>query len=222
MKRTLFIIVSCIALCLALAGCGGSTSSSPNPANKIGDSTASASASTSVSSDSATAASSSASASTTNTISNGSSKTKEIQEITLGQTISTKEYDFTLNDVSLTYDVMPSNPPSYYHHWPADTGYVYVYANVSIHNTSKKNLACDEVYRAKAFYGDGYTYNGFTVAEEPDGDFTYSNIREVSQLETKGVHCLVSCPEVVDTDAESPLYLVFTMSDKMEYKYTIR
>lgn len=147
---------------------------------------------------------------------------KEIKPIALGETVSTKEYDFTLNDVTLTYDVMPPNTSSYYRHWPADTGYVYIYANVTIYNTSKKNLDCGTVYRAKAFYDKGYTYNGFTIAEEPDGDFTYANIREAAQLEEKGVHCLFNCPEVIDSDDGSQLYLVFTMSDKTEYKYVIR
>ena len=205
MKHTVVLSALCCLLCISLLGCVNGSSASSSPLSTVNKTTSS---------------SSNEAPDSSNSIS--SKAEKKIQDISLGETISTKEYEFTLNNVELSYDVIPDNPPSYYRHYPADSGYGYLYVNATIYNTSKKDLSCDKIYSVKAYYADGYTYNGFPIAEDTDGDFTYANIREVAQLEEKGVHNLTQCPEVVDSDTDSPLYIVITMSDKTEYKYVVR
>ena len=223
MRRILALSALCCLLCFSLLGCSNGSSasnSSSSAANKIASSSSN---STSRNSDASPAETEKKTNSISNSNASSSSKTeKKIQDISLGETVSTKEYEFTLNNVELSYDVIPDNPPSYYRHYPADSGYVYLYVNATIYNTGKKNLSCDKIYSVKAYYADGYTYNGFPIVEDTDGNFTYANIREVAQLEEKGVHNLTQCPEVVDSDTDSPLYIIITMSDKTEYKYVVR
>ena len=159
MKHTVVLSALCCLLCISLLGCVNGSSASSSPLSTVNKTTSS---------------SSNEAPDSSNSIS--SKAEKKIQDISLGETISTKEYEFTLNNVELSYDVIPDNPPSYYRHYPADSGYVYLYVNATIYNTSKKDLSCDKIYSVKAYYADGYTYNGFPIAEDTDGDFTYANI----------------------------------------------
>lgn len=148
-------------------------------------------------------------------------KEEGIPEIKLGQTISTEDYDFTLNKVELKYRVEPDYKPSYYHYYDAPENEIYVYVNASIKNKKKMSVDCDTVYTATVDYNDGYTYDGFQIANDYDGDFTYSNITEIAPLQTLGVHSLISCPEEVES-SDAPLFVTIKIRGGEEYKYTIR
>lgn len=146
---------------------------------------------------------------------------KEVQTITIGQTISTENYEATLNKVELSYDVQPENPPSYYNHYPAESGQVYVHVDMDIKNLQKQDMECDEIYSVVVDYNNGFTYKSFAVAEDTDGDFTYANITSVTPLQTMGVHALVDCPQEVETSS-GLLYITITFMDGSQYKYVIR
>ena len=141
--------------------------------------------------------------------------------ISIGQTVTNNMYEFTLNKVQFSYDVMPDNPPSYYSHYEAKPGQVYIYVNASVKNLQKQGLPCDEVYSVTADYNGGYTYSGFNIITDTDGNFTYASINSIDPLQTLGVHCLIDCPEEVETST-NPLFLTITMKDGSKYKYTIR
>lgn len=148
-------------------------------------------------------------------------KEEGIPEIKLGQTISTEDYDFTLNKVELSYRVEPDYKPSYYHYYDAPENEIYVYVNASIKNKKKMSVDCDTIYTATVDYNDGYTYDGFHIADDYDGDFTYANITDIDPLQTLGVHSLISCPEEVET-SDAPLFVTIKIRGGEEYKYTIR
>ncbi len=143
------------------------------------------------------------------------------QTLSLGQTITTPQYEFTLNKVELSYDVMPDNPPSYYSHYTAGSGQVYIYINATVKNLQKQDVECDEIYSVTADYNNGYTYNGFNITDDSDGDFTYANITSISPLQTLGVHCLIECPAEVET-SNNPLSLSINLKNGTQYKYTVR
>lgn len=146
---------------------------------------------------------------------------ESILAIQIGETVETKNYEFTLKKVELSYDVLPDQKSSYYTHYAADAGKVYIYVDVDIKNTGKQNLQCDDIYSVKADYNDGYTYDGFAIVDDSDMGFTYANISSVTPLETLGVPTLIDCPEEVET-TDNPLYIIITMKDGSRYKYTIR
>ncbi len=144
-----------------------------------------------------------------------------IQTITAGQTVSIDSYEFTLNRVELSHDVLPDNPPRFYNHYVAPAGQVYIYVNATIKNTSKTALDCDEIYSVTADYNNGYKYTGFNIANDYDGDFTYANITSVDPLQTLGVHCLIECPEEIE-NTENPLLITINLKDGTKYNYIIR
>lgn len=146
---------------------------------------------------------------------------KEPETIILGDKVTTDAYEFTLNKVELSYDVMPDSPPSYYTHYPAESGQVYIYINASVKNLKQQSIECDEIYSVTANYDDGYTYRGFNIVTDTDGDFTYANITSVAPLQTLGVHCLIDCPEEVES-SDKPLLLTIKFKDGSEYLYKVR
>ena len=104
----------------------------------------------------------------------------------------------------------------------AKVGKVYIKVDATIKNTSKVGISCDEIYSAKADYNNGFTYSGFCVADDYDGDFTYASITRIDPLETLGVHCLIDCPEEVNTNTSAPLSVTITLNNDEKYVYTIR
>ena len=146
---------------------------------------------------------------------------EEITDIALKQTVATDDYEFTLNRVELSYKVLPDNPPSYYTYYNAPDDQVYIYVNAKVKNKQKQSVDCDEIYSVTADYNGGYTYTGFNIADDTDGDFTYANITAVNPLQTLGVHCLIACPEEVETTSH-PLVLTITLKDGTKYRYKMR
>lgn len=149
--------------------------------------------------------------------------TSNAKNISVGQTVTTKNFEFTLRKVELSYDVNPDNPAAFYMHYPAPSGKVYIHVDADIKNLQKQDLEADEVYNVEADYNDGYKYNGsLIVGKENRSSFTYANITSIAPLETLDVHSLVECPEVVETDTTSKLFIIIKMADGSSYKYVIR
>lgn len=146
---------------------------------------------------------------------------KEIKKISIGETITTDSFEFTLNKVELSYDVKPDNPPTWYSHYQADNGQVYIYVNASVKNLKKQSINCDEIYSVKADYNGGYEYSGYNIVTDTDGDFTYANITSLTPLQTLGVHCLIDCPEEVET-SDNPLVLTIELNGGEKFTYTVR
>lgn len=153
---------------------------------------------------------------TSNSVTQDSTK-----EIKINETISTDDYDFTLNNVSFSYKVVPANPPSYYTYYDAPNDQVYIYINATVKNKKKQSVRCDEIYSVSVEYDDGYTYTGFNIADDTDGDFTYANITSVEPLQSLGVHCLVACPEEVET-SDGKVVLTFNLKDGSKFKFNMR
>ena len=142
--------------------------------------------------------------------------------ISKGDTITTDEYEFTLNKVELTYELLPSNTSSYYRSYPADAGKVYLHIDASVKNLMKRDIRIDELFSAGAVYSDGYEYTGFVVINDGDSDFDWvSSYVAAAPLATCHAHGLVECPVEVDKTDD---YLCATMklSDGNTYKYVLR
>ena len=143
-----------------------------------------------------------------------------IPTIKIGQTIKTKKYKFTLNKVELAKVVEPDNPPDYYSYYSAKAGKIYVHVDLDVMNKQKQSIDSDDVCSLEVDYNDGYKYNAFSVIEDHEGDFTYSEY--IDPLEKAGLHLLAECPKRVEKSKDKSLFLTITFFDGKEYKYTIR
>lgn len=154
----------------------------------------------------------------TNTVETQSTE-PQIKPISDGNVITTDTKEVTIKKSEFSYDVMPDNPDSYYSHYAAEAGKVYIVLSVDVKNNGKADVMCDELIGVKADYNDGYAYSGFAVVDE-GGDLGYANITSVAPLSTQAMKYLIECPEEVESST-APLFLTITV-DGTQYKYTIR
>ena len=124
---------------------------------------------------------------------------EEKQTVTVADTC-----EFYVEYGTITDDVVPPAADSFYSHYKAESGKVYVDICLAYKNLDTK-----------------YEYNGFSMIEE-DGrsDFTYSNITSIAPLATEYVHYLFQVPEQVEHDQAS-LTAVLRIEGK-EYRFDIR
>ena len=149
------------------------------------------------------------------------SNTKTSGNVTIGETISTENAEFSIEYADITKDVVPPSPDRFYSHYEADDGKVYIDICFEYKNLSSKKVSADEVFSAKMKYADKYEYSGFSTIEEDNrGDFTYSSITSISPLSTEYIHFLFNVPEEVSNTGES---IVITFSvDRNTYTFTLR
>lgn len=205
MKRSAMCIM-CLFLCLVICSCdGGAVNNSDNvTASDQTDMT-----STVVPDDSVTA-----------TLETQETVKEKIQEIKCGEKIVTEYMEVAINDVVLTYDVLPDDTSGFYTHYPAEVGKVYISVDASVTNKSKQQIRCDKIGVVVANYSDGFIYNGFIAVKDSRTGFTYANITDIDPLETMGFKWLIECPQEVEQSNES-LFLEFTINSE-KFIYYIR
>ncbi|WP_192451693.1 hypothetical protein [Candidatus Galacturonibacter soehngenii] len=146
--------------------------------------------------------------------------TEEVAQIQIGDTIQTEKAEITIKNIEFSYDVLPDDTSSFYTHYPADEGNVYIHIDTDVKNTQKQNLNIDEIMSVEANYNNGYKYNSSPVPEDSSTGFTYANITSIKPLDTLGVRFLISCPQEVE-ESDNSLVLTLTI-DKENYSYTVR
>ncbi len=149
------------------------------------------------------------------------SPASEVKAIALGDVISTDDFDFTLNEVELTYELKPKNTSSVYTSYKAPDGKVYIHVDGTYYNKAKKDVCIRDLFAPSADFDNGYTYDGFAVVDDGDNDFTWASSYVVcTPLETCHYHGLIECPELVDgSDASLKIYLEIGGET---YEYTVR
>jgi uncharacterized membrane protein len=127
--------------------------------------------------------------------------TSDSTAITIQETIEIPDAcEFFVDYTNITDDVMPPSPSSWYSHYEADDGKVYVDVCVAYKNLSTKDVGADEILNATLVYGGKYQYTGFSMIEESSrSDFTYSNITSISPLSLEYLHYLFEVPEEIET-----------------------
>ena len=141
--------------------------------------------------------------------------------ISLGETIYTNDYEFTLLNVELTYEVLPPNTSSVYTSYAAESGKVYVHVEADVKNTMQRDIRIDELFTASVLYDGKYPYEGFTIVNDGDNRFDWvSSYVAATPLETCRAHSLVECPVEVD-ESGMPVLVKLTLGDTV-YEYPLR
>lgn len=140
--------------------------------------------------------------------------------ISIGETIVTNNYDFTLTNVELAYEVLPSNISSTYTSYPADSGKVYIDIAADVKNTMQRDIRINELFTASVLYDDKYHYNGFTVIDKGSQFDWVGSYSAALPLETCKAHNLIECPIEIDTSEKS--IVVTLLLDNTIYEYQFR
>lgn len=139
-----------------------------------------------------------------------------------GETVSVADVcEFFVDYTNITKDVMPPAPGSFYSHYEAEDGKVYVDLCVSYKNLETSDADADEIMKGILIYGGQYEYTGFSMIEEESrSDFTYSNITSIAPLSTEYLHYLFEVPEEVENSGWD-IKIVF-MIEGTEYEVVVR
>lgn len=142
--------------------------------------------------------------------------------IALGDKITTNDYEFTLNNVELTYEVKPANTSSVYTSYKAESGKIYVHVDGTYYNTSRKDLCVRDLCKPDVDYDNGYTYSGFAAVDKDDNSFTWASSYVIcTPLSTCHYHGLVECPDTIES-SDAPLFVTLKLADGVTYRYDIR
>ena len=142
------------------------------------------------------------------------------QTIALGETILGADYEFTLTNVTFSYEVLQPNTSSVYTSYPADSGKVYIDVSADLKNTMERNIRIDELFTVSACYDGKYQYPGFTVVGDDNQFIWASSYTAALPLETCQAHGLIECPVEVDTSGKS--VVVTIVIDGVSYEYALR
>lgn len=146
---------------------------------------------------------------------------KDIVIVGIGDTITTESFEYKIENVELTYEVLPPNTSSVYSSYPAEQGKVYLHMNGKLKNLMKRDIRIDETFTPVAIYGDGYVYSGFVIVED-DNRFDWGGSYSAgAPLETSGVHILVEMPDEVE-NADENILLSLKTSDGGTYQFNYR
>lgn len=147
---------------------------------------------------------------------------KKSTSIALDQTVIQEDvYEVTVIGYDFGKKIMPSNPPSYYTYYEAkEEGHQYLDLKLNYKNLEATGIDADTVASAKLKYAGKYEYTSFSVIEDSDGDFTYSNITDISPLTVGKMHYLFEIPDEV-ADGTEPLVATITVKGNT-YEFVIR
>ncbi len=144
----------------------------------------------------------------------------EKNEITETDKVTIKDIcEFKLDYKKITADVLPPKQDSWYSHYEAEKGKMYVDICIAYKNLSDRAVDADEVGGLSLTYADKYQYSGFSIIEEENrSDFTYSKITSIDPLNTEYIHYLVEIPKEAAESTESLVATLFIESNS----YTIK
>ena len=145
---------------------------------------------------------------------------KDAMPIKIGDVICTDDYEFTLTNVEMSYEVLPSNTSSVYSSYPAASGKVYIDVEATVKNTMQRDIRIKELFTASLIYDGKYPYSGFTVVDD-DNRFDWAgSYVAATPLETCLVHSLIECPVEVDNSGK-PVVVYLELGDEI-FEYTLR
>lgn len=136
---------------------------------------------------------------------------KNAKPLVAGEMVSTENYELTLESVNITDDVMPPKPASYYQHYEAEEGKMYVDICFAYKNLAASAVGADEILTGTLLYCGRYKYRGSTTIEEENrGSFGYANITSIDPLATEYLHYLFEIPESAAESDGSLTATIFT------------
>lgn len=137
--------------------------------------------------------------------------------LAVGQSVEDEDYaSIQLQSVEYTSDLLPSNTSSYYTHYEVDNAdNIYLVTKFDVTNYQGTAKQQDSFVSVKAVYMDKYTYTGFVVVEDTDGE-GFGRYESIDPLSTRHLFVLIEVPKVV---MDKPAELSITFNGK-EYSYT--
>lgn len=147
----------------------------------------------------------------------------EEKTISLGETITGKDWEVTVESAQFSQRVDPPDTSSYFYNYyqVKDTENTYLYVVLNCKNMSELELGADDVATVTAKYNDKYEYSSFDVVEGGSTGFTYTNITNIKPLTAKKVYYLAEMPKSIADETDTPVEIQIKIEGQA-YKCKIR
>ncbi len=140
---------------------------------------------------------------------------EDIKQLNIND-VATKEnkYELTVLGSNFAKIINPPNTSGYYSYYEAkEDGHQYLEVKYNYKNLSENNVGADDVVTMTIKYDNKYEYTGFSVIEDSDSDFTYTNITNIAPLTTGKLHYLFDIPDEVANSSSSIVATIKCGSD---------
>lgn len=137
--------------------------------------------------------------------SDNSNTTNDVTKISINDVVSKdSKYEISVIGYNFSKKILPPNTSGYYSYYEAkEDGHQYLDIKLNYKNLAGSEIDADEVGSIKIKFADKYEYTSFSIIEDSDGDFTYSNITPIAPLTTGKLHYLFDIPDEVANSSES-------------------
>lgn len=130
--------------------------------------------------------------------------------IVFGEEKEFKNFTITLSEAYLTDDIIPQKATSYYSHYEAKSGELYLDIIMKVKNTANKSVDIDDLFDGKVKVGSK-EYTGMVFMEE-DGRSDFTGYGYIDSLATEYVHFAVAVPE--NTSTSDKITVELTIDEK--------
>ena len=140
--------------------------------------------------------------------------------LSIGETVTTDDYELTVNSIDFSYEVSPSDTSGVYTSYPADSGKVYIDIKANFKNLMPRDILIKELPTATVTYNDQYKYTGFAIVDRGNSFDWARNYVVATPLSTEIIHILVECPKEVATSDGS--VVVSIMMGQTAYEFALK
>lgn len=148
-----------------------------------------------------------------------------LQEVTIGDTIVSDQFEITIVSVEIAPEAYAHGETGMFEsYFQAGEGNTFVDLTVSVKNLHQKNVNSGNVMRVEVNYNDGYTYSANDYVESKSlglsslGSYSGETIKP---LETIEIRYIAECPLEVADNIDAPLFLQLSVKS-VKYKLVIR
>lgn len=150
-------------------------------------------------------------------------RAKSNNNIELNQTVTTKDWEFSISNV---YFGQKINPPAtnygYHNYYKVDnTDDTYLCVILDAKNLSNIALSAESVATVRVKYKDYYEYSSFSVSPDSTLGFTYSSITSIKPLTSDKVYYLAKMPNSISAETDTSLQIEITVNGTT-YSYNYR
>lgn len=151
-----------------------------------------------------------------------SSVVEEKKYIKLGETITTKDWEITIDSAQFSQKVEAPQQSGYFSHYyqVGDSDNTYLYVVLNCKNISTLDMMADKVADVNVKYKNDYQYSSFSAMPDRQLGFTYTNITSIKPLTSDKIYYLSEMPKSIEDDTDSPIEIYINVnSETFIYKY---
>ena len=158
----------------------------------------------------------------TGTSSSSSTKSEETKNISMGETITGKDVELSIESANFNQKVEPPTKPMFYNYYQVDdSSNTYLYIVLNCKNTSTIDLETSSVANVTAKYNNNYSYSSFSAIPDDSLGFTYTSLKNIKPLTSQKIYYLMEMPKSIADETDTPVEVNIKV-DNTTYVYKYR